>query len=193
MVEVTPFGKALVFLEDLGIYRVVLPFLLIFTIIFAVLEKTRIFGVDTIEGIEYSKKNINSIIAFVIAFVVIASSEIVFAINASLAKIILLLMLSFSFLLLIGVFYENDEEVALEGRWKLLFMLIMFVGVVLIFLHSIPTARGSNWLYAIFAYIYSVWSDAASAAVVFIIIAVIFMLIVLYGGNKPKVASKEEH
>ena len=44
MVEDTAFTGVLSFLERFGFYDIVLPFLLVFTIVFAVLEKTKILG-----------------------------------------------------------------------------------------------------------------------------------------------------
>src|SRR3989338_1942273 len=50
-------------LEDVGLLELALPFLLVFTIVFAVLEKTKIMG----EG----KKNLNVVIALVLSLSVI--------------------------------------------------------------------------------------------------------------------------
>ena len=47
---VSAFGGALDFMNKVGVFDVVLPFLLVFTLIFAFLEKTKVFGshlVDT--------------------------------------------------------------------------------------------------------------------------------------------------
>ena len=54
---VSTFRGALEFFEDIGIYDVILPFLLIFTIVFAILEKTKVFGTEEIEGTKNTKKN----------------------------------------------------------------------------------------------------------------------------------------
>ena len=56
------------FFGELGIYDVVLPFLLVFTIVFAILEKTKVFGMEEIDGKKYTRKNINAIVAFVVSF-----------------------------------------------------------------------------------------------------------------------------
>ena len=40
------FREVLLFFEQIGIYDVVLPFLLVFTIVFAILEKTKLFGTE---------------------------------------------------------------------------------------------------------------------------------------------------
>ena len=109
MAEPTIFGGVISFLQSFGFYDIVLPFLLVFTIVFAVLEKTKIFGTETINGVKYTKKNINSIISFVVAFLVVASTRLVAAINEIMANVVLLVILSISFLLLIGSFFKEDE------------------------------------------------------------------------------------
>lgn len=191
MVDVTPFGRGLEFLDQIGVYRVVLPFLLVFTIVFAIFEKTRIFGTEKIEGIEYTKKNLNALVSFVVAMLVVGSSRLVAAINESMANIVLLLLLSICFLILVGSFYKEGESVYLKGAWRVIFMVIMFAGVVLIFLHSIQTSSGTNWLETIGGWLASIWTDSATAAAIFIIIVIIVMLLVLIPqGGRPK---KEEH
>src|SRR3989344_9411007 len=100
MAETTAFGGVVQFLDRLGVYDVVLPFLLVFTIVFAILEKTRVLGVDKVDGKEYTKKNLNAIVAFVIGFLVVASTNLARAINSVLANVALLLALVISFLML---------------------------------------------------------------------------------------------
>ena len=100
MVEETVFRGVIEFFGELGIYDVVLPFLLVFTIVFAILEKTRVLGTEEINGKKYSKKNLNAIASFVIAFLVVASTKLVAVINQALANIVLLLLLVVFFLVL---------------------------------------------------------------------------------------------
>ena len=66
MADTTGFRGVIVFLEKLGVYDVVLPFLLVFTIVFAILEKTRVLGTDDIDGKPWPKKNLNAVVAFVV-------------------------------------------------------------------------------------------------------------------------------
>lgn len=54
-------------LNEIGVYDVVLPFILIFVIIFAALQKTRVLGTEEIGGHKYGKKNLNLVIAVCIA------------------------------------------------------------------------------------------------------------------------------
>jgi len=133
----TAFRNVIEFFEDIGLYDVVLPFLLVFTIVFAILEKTRVFGTETIDGKQYSKKNLNAVTAFVIAFFVVASSKLVEILTTVSSYTVVLLMLSVLFLLLVGSFMKEGEGGFLTGNWNYFFMLLMFVGIVLIFIYAL--------------------------------------------------------
>jgi len=176
MPESSLFRDAIVFFEKLGIYDVVLPFLLVFTIVFAIFEKTKVLGIEEIEGTKYSKKNLNAIVAFTIAFITIASSRLVEIITDVSAQMVILLILSVFFLLLVGSFWKEGEGVFLEKGWKTLFMWIMFIGIVLIFLQAITTNSGDSWLEVGWDYIVS----GSNAAVVGSIIMVIVLIVLLY-------------
>ena len=82
----TPFREVIDFFNQIGLFDVVLPFLLVFTIVFAIFEKTKVLGTEKIEGHEYSKKNLNAIASFVIAFLVIAAKELVAIINEKIGR-----------------------------------------------------------------------------------------------------------
>lgn len=180
MVEESAFRGMIGFLNKLGVYDVILPFLLVFTIIFAILEKTKIFGTDKIDGRELSKKNINAMVAFVIAFLVIASTRLVGVINEVMANVVLLVILGVCFLLLIGVFF-GDKEFTLEKfpTWTKLLMVLMFIGIVVIFLNAL------GWLQYLFDLFNNINADWA-ASLVFIIIIVGFILWITHTPEKKK-------
>ena len=134
----TPLEDVIAFLVNIGIFKVVLPFLLVFVVVFAILERTKVFGVEKIEGREYTKKNLNSAAAFVIAFLVIASSRLVEIITQVSSQFVVLLFGVVLFLLLVGSFFqEKPEGVFLEGGWKTAFMIIVFIGLLFIFLDAL--------------------------------------------------------
>lgn len=135
----TPFREIIDFFANIGVFDVVLPFLLVFTIVFALLERTKVLGVEKIEGKEYTKKNLNSAAAFVIAFLVVASSELVGIITEVSSKFVVLLFLIVLFLLLVGSFFKEEAYgVFLEkGGWRTTFMIIVFVGLAFIFLDAL--------------------------------------------------------
>src|SRR3989338_5716444 len=138
MADASTFRGTLDFLSQIGVFDVVLPFLLVFTIVFALLEKTRVFGTEKVGGEEYTKKQLNSLAAFVIAFFVIASSRLVEIVTKISSNVIILVLASVFFLLLAGSFHQQKPEgYFLEGRFKTLFMIVMFIGLVFIFLNAI--------------------------------------------------------
>ena len=134
----TPFREILEFFNNIGVFDVVLPFLLVFTIVFALLERTKVFGVEEIEGKKYTKKNLNSVAAFVIAFLVIASSRLVEIITAVSSQFVVVLFGIVLFLLLVGSFFKEEPHgVFLEGGWKTIFMIIVFLVLGFIFLDAL--------------------------------------------------------
>ena len=138
MSEHSAFRGIIDFFDNIGVFDVVLPFLLVFTIVFALLEKTKVFGLEKIDGKEYTKKNLNSAAAFVISFLVVASSEIVEVITEVSSKFVVLLFLIVLFLLLVGSFFKEESHgVFLEGGWKTTFMGLVFVVLIFIFLDAL--------------------------------------------------------
>ncbi|MBI2136371.1 hypothetical protein HYU06_04825 [Candidatus Woesearchaeota archaeon] len=176
------------FLGDIGIYDIVLPFLLVFTIVYAILEKTKILGVDKYQGKDYTKKQLNAITAFVISFLVIASTRLVALINEAMANIVVLLLLSVMFLLLIGSFYREDEKVFLEGKWRTFFTWLMFVGIVLIFLRAVRTNDNQSWLEWFLGFIKDNWKNEWVASLIFIVVVIVFIFFIVKEpeeGKKP--------
>lgn len=82
-------------LDKMGFYDVALPFLLVFTIVFAVLQKVQIFGDKS--------KNFNAVIALVMAFLVVRSTAIVETMNLFLPKVSLISVVIICALLLVGL------------------------------------------------------------------------------------------
>ena len=82
------FSGVISFFDKIGVYDIILPFLLVFTIVFAILEKTKILGTEKIGDREVTKKNLNSMVAFVMAFLVIASARLVAVINEVMANVV---------------------------------------------------------------------------------------------------------
>jgi hypothetical protein len=78
--EATVFGGVIDFITRLGFYDVLLPFLLTFTIVYAILDKTKVFGVEKIGEDKVGKRNLNSIVAFVMGLLVVFVKPLVRAI-----------------------------------------------------------------------------------------------------------------
>ncbi len=185
MVEESAFRGMIGFLNKIGVYDVILPFLLVFTIIFAILEKTKIFGVEKIEGRELTKKNINAMVAFVIAFLVIASTRLVAVINEVMANVVLLVVLGVCFLLLVGVFFSGEKEFSLKEMpvYLQIFTAIMFLGIVVIFLNAL------GWLEHVF-FLFENWNAEWASSIIFIVIVIGFMAWITYTPKESKKESK---
>ena len=169
-----------------------LPFLLIFTTIYAILEKSKVFGTEKIGDSEVSKKNLNSMFAFVTSFLVIASTRLVAAINEALANMTILLLLGVCFLLLIGVFHTGKDEVKLTGGYKSIFMVIMFVGILLIFLNAIKTKDGVPWLYFGWNFIVTNIDTGAMGAIILTVVIVLLMGYITKAPSEEKVDAKKK-
>ena len=133
-------GVTIEFFKRFGIFDVVLPFWLVFTVVFAILQKSQILGEN--------KKNLDATVAFVVAMLVVAATKIVKVINTALPQVTLLVVVALSFLLMIGIFMKPDNTLyeKLSQKWMTFLMIIMFIGVVAIFLNSIYDASGNSFL-----------------------------------------------
>ena len=182
------FRETFGFLDKIGVFDVVLPFLLIFTIVFAILEKTRVFGTEAVDGKNYTKKNLNALASFAIAFFAVASSKVVQAITQISANVVVLLFAAVSFLMLVGSFHQQADEKGfyLQGVWKTLFMLVMFVGLFGIFLNAIET-DGRTWLQWIFDWL-GQFSTNVSVATIVLIGFVVAAMFYITKAEKPAAA-----
>jgi len=176
---VSAFGNALDFLGRLGLYDVILPFLLTFTIIYAILDKTRVLGLDKFDGKDYPKKNLNALVAFCMGFLVIASKSLVALINQTLAQIVILFMICVFYLALVGIFYKDSVEDKITGKWKLGFMIGLLVAIVLIFANAIQLSDGKSVLEFLYSQLAFNIDSAAVSTIVLIIIIIIAMLYIV--------------
>lgn len=116
-------------LDSWGLTDVLLPFLLIFVIIFAVLQKTKILG----EG----KKNLNVVVAMIVGLLVViphvtgrfpANADPVLIINDALPQLSIVLVAVIFLMILIGVFGQDYVFLGLTmPGWITLGSLIVIV------------------------------------------------------------------
>jgi len=176
-----PFREIIEFFNSIGVFDVVLPFLLVFTIVFALLERTKVFGYEKIEGKEYTKKNLNSVAAFAIAFPVVASSNLVEIITDVSSQFVVLLFGIVLFLLLVGSFFKEEPHgVFLEGGWKTTFMIIVFLGLTFIFLDALDLLQDT------FDFLEGTSKGEFVGSVILIIMIVLFMVFITQERQSPK-------
>lgn len=132
-------------LNNMGLLDVILPFLLIFTISFAILQKSKILGERA--------KNFNTILSFVLAMAAIiphvthtypTGADVVVIINTALPNVSLLMIASLMVLLLIGVFGPDVNLLGtpLEG----IVVLFSVIAIGYTFLSASGWVKDIPWL-----------------------------------------------
>lgn len=173
------FDNAILQLENLGLTDVLLPFLLVFTVVYAILHKTKIMGED--------KKNFNLVLALIMALGVViphvtnpgAPWDVVDIINRSLPHVSLLIILILMVLLLVGIFGVGPmwEGSSVSGG----IALIAFIAVVYIFGSAANFWPTITWLR---------WIDDPDTQALIVVILV-FALIVWFITKEPRKAPGE--
>jgi len=184
----TLLGGAVEFLEKLGIYDVVLPFLLVFTVLFALLERTAIFGYEKMKiademRTDLTKKNLNAMVAFVVAFFVVASSRVVETITAISSNMVILMLLVV-FLLVLASSFEKQGDGSQEtkhSKVKIGGLLAIAFGMALIFLDGLKTEAGLSWLDVVMEFIKKYWNTSILGAIILVILVVGFVFFIAGG------------
>ncbi len=181
----TALGGVVDFLKAFGFFDIVLPFLLIFTITFAVLEKSKIFGAD---GNGKANQRVDAMVAFTIALFFVAIPSLVQSIQISLPQIMMLLVVLVMFMLLIGSLSSGEHPLAFFGKnvddsfkfWRIFFYLIIFLGVSAIFLNSF------GWLDPLLDYVLTQWDQTLIVSLIFLVIIVVTIIYVVSDKKESK-------
>ncbi|MFA6073681.1 MAG: hypothetical protein WC758_06200 [Candidatus Woesearchaeota archaeon] len=173
-------------LEQVGVLDVIMPFILIFTIIYAVLQKTKILGKDQ-AGMP--KKNFNVIISLVMALGVVIPHvtgrnlygiSVVDIINNALPNVALVAVIIVMILLTIGVF---GKEFDIGQGYGGFFVIAAFLIIGFIFAASAGWfQQGSvpSWLYFIYD------SQFQALVVALLVFGIIIYFITKDDTQKPK-------
>jgi len=139
-------------LDQWGVMDVFVPFILVFTLVFAVLQKSKILGKDE------ERRKFNVIVALVLALAVIiphitdtypAGADIVDMINSALPNVALVIIAVVMLLVMIGV-WGNDINIK-DSPLAGFAVIISFIAVIIIFGGSAGWWGGDwpvwlNWL-----------------------------------------------
>ena len=135
-----------IFSNNLFVYTI-LPFLLVFALVFAILQKTKILG----DG----KKQIDAIVALVIGLLVVSFANYVDVIVQLMAFLSVALVIILVFMLLFGTLFEPGKFEMAKGL-KTTFGIIIAIAVIIAILVYTPAwdylaanlagSGGSGWL-----------------------------------------------
>ncbi|MEK6854970.1 MAG: hypothetical protein AABX73_01995 [Nanoarchaeota archaeon] len=160
----------------------ILPFLLVFTIVFAVLQKSRILG----EG----KKQVDAIVALVIGLLVISFSRAVGIITQLIPFLAVTLVIILVLLILVGSFSkEGDFEKAFPKPLRIILMVAVIIALVI----AVLLITGAwDFIYNLFFVSGSDFSGIL-LNVGFIIIIAIAIAAVIWGGRNSKSPSSSSN
>ena len=167
-------------LERVGFVDVLLPFLLVFTIIFAILEKTKILG----EG----KRNMNVGIALIFALIVViphitgnfpAGYEPVQIINAALPSVSLVIIAIVSLMILVGVFAHDRLLWGMTAPG--------WIGLVSIVIIAFIFGSAAGWWQVGFLdWLDSIFGSDVIAVIIMILVFGVIIAFVTGGGEAEK-------
>jgi membrane protease YdiL (CAAX protease family) len=180
------FAQGIFKLQEMGIADVILPFILVFTIVFAVMQKTKILGTEKVGTEDKPRKNFNAVIALVMALAVIIphvtgtypspESDVVNIMNQALPNVSVVLIAVIMMLLIIGVF-GGDVSIAktsLAG-WAVVFSVL---ATIFIFGSAANWYNLPNWLYFL--------NDSDTQALIVIILVFAILIWFITKEDKPK-------
>jgi len=167
------FNDAMESLDKMGFYEVALPFLLIFTIVFAILQKVKIFGPNG--------KNFNAVIAIVLAFLVVRNQAIVGVMNEFLPKISLLSVVIVVTLLLFTIL-SGKEEASFTKHLLGIMIILVAIGIIISFFGS-----GAG---EVFGFALPDWLDITSADRNLFIFIVLFIAFFAYVTSDSETTNK---
>lgn len=157
-------------LTSMGLMDIILPFLLIFTVIFAVLEKSKIFGEN--------KKNIHTVLAIIIGLVVVIPHTVggynqigfdpVDIMNGALPAIAVVVIAVLMLLILIGVW--GGRATWTTGSLATWIFILSLIVVIWAFGAAAGKLPGWDWIQ----------SNLGEEVVSFVIIILVFALIIAF-------------
>lgn len=149
--------------------KFILPFLLVFFIVFAVLEKTKIFGDN--------KKQLNALISFVVGIIFVGAVFPKLVVGNLILFLTVALIIVFVVLLLWG--FLTGEEAKFSGKAvKIIAAIVIIVAVAIFFFWT------AGWQTTIFSTLFNQsWSKAFWTNLLFIVIIAIALALILKAKN----------
>ena len=174
----TAFQNLFQTLYNIGLYDVMLPFMLIFVLVFAILQKSNILSDDAKEARKY-----NAVVALIMGLIFVIPHSIglypahanpVVIINTALPNVGVILVALMAFFLIIGLFGGSTNWTSKVGGWV---ALLSFIVVGYIF------GRAAGWFHTIPSWL--LWLDNPDTQAILIVVAV-FGIIVHFITKEPK-------
>lgn len=161
-----PIGVALQQLADLGVFYYVLPFLLVFALVFAILQKVKILGG---QGQNEDNRAISAIIALAVALMAIQFDFVPTFFSIIFPKLGIALSILLAGMILVGLFVDFSKP---KSNIQVIFIGIAGIAFIIILLQSFDSY---SWWYG------GWWQNNMPAIVAGIIVVVVIGVIVSSG------------
>lgn len=168
-------------LESSGFYEYLLPFLLVFVIVFAILEKTYIFGK---EG-DAPKTNINVVVGFLIGLLIVTQTDLIYFMNMYLSRMAFFIVLAVMIMLVFAMVVEpkrNKPAFAGLPTW----------GAIIIAVIALLWSLSSSAYGLDFPYWYYLSDSTVSTLLALGILALIVWIVAFSGKRKSERTLLEE-
>ena len=163
-----PIGIILQQWADLGIFFYVLPFLLIFALVFAILQKINILGPRGADGKGEDNRGINAIIALAIALMSLQFDAVPLFFQTIFPKVGIALSIILSAMILVGLFGDFHKRTGTT-------LIMWTIGGVAFIIILLQTFQDYNWWTGSF------WQYNMSAIVAGIIVIILVMVVINSG------------
>jgi len=157
-------------LQGSGFYEFLLPFLLVFAVVFGILQKSNIFGAGN--------KSINAVVALVLGLLITSQFEVVQSLTSFLPKMSMFIIVAMMFLIFIALFAGDINEGI--GGW----LLWVVSGIAIVVTYW---ALGPSMGFEVPYFIEENW--VTIAVVLFVIVV---LVIVMKGGEQGSATERRD-
>lgn len=184
---IAPLDNVLTLLTQFGFFRVVLPFLLIFALVYAILMKTGILGTPDKSWV----KGTSAVISMAVAFFVISSTPVVSLLMTLVPQASFILVIAL-FLLMIVTFVlpENYLTGKIDRKWFIpivIILIIVFLGIIGSATPDIPFLSGMSQFLMGNIPLPELGADAVNTIIAVLVmfgIPLVIIGMVIWGSNK---------
>lgn len=155
-------GELLTKWQEMGFFSYLLPFMLLFALVFGILTRTQIFK---------DNKAVNGIIALAVAFMALQFDFVPTFFAQIFPRLGVGLAIILGILIVVGLFAPSNS--------KVIDYILLGIGVLIIGIIIMQSASGAGWQSADF------WAKYFPAIVLGIVI-LLFIFVVIGGSSKPK-------
>lgn len=155
--------------QQLGVFTVLLPFLLVFAIVYAILEKIELF----------KNRGVNMLIALAIGFFAISNATVSTFFMYLFSNLAWGIAILIAVVVLVGLAIKPGEQ-----TWKTIFIILGII--ILLVILSKPTPFGVSGFRAIFGDNFYYWVQQNMPSLILAIIVIIALVAVVIAGKKEE-------